>query len=260
MTTPAVAPRDPRAFLAAFARRQAPRVAELPCGFVVANDALPHSRADNQLLVERPLPDPAALPALADRVLAGLPHRLVTVLDEGAGEAARGPLTAAGYAHTAELLMVHRGPVPAPRPGGPRAGTVELEALRAPLTRRWRGFLPDGDEEAVRQLVERRAVRPRGAETVHFVGSRAEGGEVAAWADLYLEPAAGLAQIEDLLTAEEHLGRGHGHAVVAEALRLAEAAGCATRFLIAEAEDWPRLWYGRLGFTTVGRVHTFERV
>ncbi|TNM30774.1 GNAT family N-acetyltransferase [Streptomyces sedi] len=248
-----------RAFLADFARRQARRVEEFPCGFAATNDALPHSRVDNQLFVERPLPDPAALPALADRALAGLPYRLVTVFDEGTGEAAIGPFTAAGYEHTAELLMVHRGPVPAPRPGGPRAGTVELAALRGPLARRWRGFLPDADEEAVRQLVERRDVRRGGAETVHFVGSPTGGGEIAAWVDLYLAPAAGLAQIEDLLTAEEHLGRGHGHAVVAEALRLAEAAGCATRFLVAEADDWPRLWYARLGFTTVGRIHAFER-
>ena len=248
-----------RAFLADSARRQAPRVLELPGGFAVLNAELPHSRVDNQLFVDRAVPDPDALPALVDRALDGLAHRLVTALDDRAGEALAGPLSRAGYEHTVDLLMVHRGPVPALGTGPRRAGTVGLDALRGPLTRRWRGFLPDADEETLRQLVERRTVRLRCAPVVHFVGSRAEDGEVASWADLYLDPAAGLAQIEDVLTAEAHLGRGHGNAVLAEALRLAADAGCGTRFLIAEADDWPRDWYERLGFGTIGRVHCFER-
>ncbi|KAB8161299.1 GNAT family N-acetyltransferase [Streptomyces sp. 3MP-14] len=248
-----------RAFLAAFARRQAPRVDELPCGFAVVNEELPHSRADNQLFVDRAVDDPTALPALVDRALAGLAHRLVTVLDDETGRALAAPLTEAGYEHTVDLLMVHQGPVPAAESERPRAEVVDLDALRAPLTRRWRGFLPGADDETLRQLVERRAVRQRGAPVVRFVGSRTESGEVASWADLYLDPAAGLAQIEDVLTAEEHLSGGHGSAVMGEALRLAASAGCATRFLIAEADDWPRHWYRRLGFVPVGRIHCFER-
>ncbi|MDT0266499.1 GNAT family N-acetyltransferase [Streptomyces sp. DSM 44915] len=247
------------AFLAGFARRQAPVVRELPCGFVVLDEELRHSRADNQVFVDRPPAEPAALPELADGALAGLPHRLLTVLDDGVARAAAPALAAAGYEQTVDVLMVHRGPVPAPGPGPRRAAEVDLAALRGPLTRRWRGFLPDADEETVRQLVERRNARHRGAPAVRFIGSPAADGAVASWADLYLDPAAGLAQIEDVLTAEAHLGHGHGTAVLTEALRQAAAAGCPTRFLIAEADDWPRHWYRRLGFRQVGRIHTFER-
>lgn len=30
-------------------------------------------------------------------------------------------------------------------------------------------------------------------------------------------------------------------------------------FLLAEADDWPRTWYARLGFTAIGRSHIFTR-
>ncbi|MYS35116.1 hypothetical protein GT025_13460 [Streptomyces sp. SID4920] len=35
--------------------------------------------------------------------------------------------------------------------------------------------------------------------------------------------------------------------------------GCDTRFLTADATDWPRHWYERRGFSAVGRLHCFER-
>ncbi|MFJ5097345.1 GNAT family N-acetyltransferase [Streptomyces sp. NPDC088557] len=71
--------------------------------------------------------------------------------------------------------------------------------------------------------------------------------------------AAGTAPIEDLITSEAHLGRGHADAVLTTALRLALAEGCGTRFLIAEAADWPRHWYERRGFSVITRSHGFER-
>ncbi|MFD5028389.1 GNAT family N-acetyltransferase [Streptomyces sp. NPDC058373] len=96
-------------------------------------------------------------------------------------------------------------------------------------------------------------------ETVRFLGARTEEGEVAAWADLCLDPVTGAAQIEDLMTSEAHLGRGSAGAVLATALRLAADRGCGVRFLTADAADWPRHWYERRGFAVVGRSHCFER-
>ncbi|WP_349372228.1 GNAT family N-acetyltransferase [Streptomyces sp. G-G2] len=136
---------------------------------------------------------------------------------------------------------------------------MDLDALRAPLALRWRGFVPGADDELVQQLVDRRGARHRGADTVRFLAARTPGGEVASWADLYLDPASGTAQIEDLVTAEAHLGHGYGDAVLAAALRGAADAHCGTRFLTADAADWPRHWYARRGFVPVGQVHVFER-
>lgn len=136
---------------------------------------------------------------------------------------------------------------------------MDLDAIRTPLARRWRGLLPDVDDEVVRHLVDRREARRRGADIVHFIGARAEEGEVASWADLYLDPATGTAQIEDLITSEAHLRRGYADAVLTTALRLAADADCGTRFLTADAADWPRHWYERRGLSAIGHSHCFER-
>lgn len=242
------------AFLSAFARRQAARTVDLPGGFAAYDDAFAHSRANNQVVIDAAV-DPDALPALAEEALGHLPHRLITVLDDEAGMACAAPLIRAGYTHSTYLVMLHEGSVPA---GGP-AQEVDLDAMRIPLTRRWRGFLPDVDDEVLRHLVDRREARRRGADAVHFIGARTEEGEVASWADLYLDPATGTAQIEDLVTSEAHLRRGYADAVLATALRLAVDQDCDVRFLTADAMDWPRHWYERRGFSVVGHSHCFER-
>ncbi|MET9954622.1 GNAT family N-acetyltransferase [Streptomyces sp. NPDC006339] len=241
-------------FLSAFTRRQAERTVGIPGGFAALNDTFPLSRADNHVLVEGPT-DPEALPGRVEEVLGHLPHRAVYVLDPVTAEACAGPLARAGYTRTAVVLMRHTGPVP--ERGGARE--VDLPALRGPLAESWRRFLPGAGDEVVRTLVERRVVRRRGAPDVRFLASHDEWGEVASWGDLYLDPAAGVAQIEDLVTAESHLGQGHAGVVLDTALRMAAEAGCTTRFLTAFADDWPRRWYERRGFVPVGSVDCFER-
>ncbi|MGW2280743.1 GNAT family N-acetyltransferase [Streptomyces sp. NPDC001770] len=82
---------------------------------------------------------------------------------------------------------------------------------------------------------------------------------MAAWADLCLDRAAGLAQLEDLVTAEPHRGRGHGGTLIDTGLALAAAAGVPRLFLVADETDWPRAWYVCRGFTAIGRSHAFLR-
>ena len=107
------------------------------------------------------------------------------------------------------------------------------------------------------QLADRRSARLRGAGQVRFLAARDENGTIASWADLYLDPAAKIAQIEDVMTAEPHTRRGYADTVLATALR--EAAGCDLVFLLADAGDWPRTWYARRGFAAIGRSHVFTR-
>ncbi|MEU9378333.1 GNAT family N-acetyltransferase [Streptomyces sp. NPDC048255] len=241
-------------FLSAFARRQAARTVEVPGGFAIFDDAYAHSRGNNQVVIDAAV-DPEALPAIAEEALGQLPHRLISVLDDGVAMACAEPLIRAGYTHSTYLVMVHTGPVPV----GGSAQEVDLDAMRTPLTGWWRGRLPDVDDEVVRHLVERREARRRGADAVHFIGARTEDGEVASWADLYLDPATGTAQVEDLVTSDAHLRHGYADAVLNTALRLAADEGCGTRFLTADATDWPRHWYERRGFSAIGRSHCFER-
>ncbi|MEU3464035.1 GNAT family N-acetyltransferase [Streptomyces sp. NPDC006733] len=244
-----------RAFLSTFARRQAERTVAVPGGFAALDDTFALSRANNHVVIDQVAMDPEALPAVADEVLGHLSHRLISVYDDDFGTACAEPLIRAGYTHSADLIMLHTGPLPS----GGRAEVVDLDAMRVPLTRRWKDFLPDVDDEVIRALVDRRDTRRRGAEIVQFIGARAEDGEVASWADLYADPASGIAQIEDLVTSERHLGQGHANEVLATALSRAGAAECGTRFLIADSADWPRHWYERHGFTPIGHSHLFER-
>ncbi|MFB7979769.1 GNAT family N-acetyltransferase [Streptomyces vinaceus] len=241
-------------FLSAFARRQAARTVDLPGGFAAYDDAFAHSRANNQVVIDTAV-DSEALPAIAEEALGHLPHRLISVLDDEVGMACAQPLIRNGYTHSTYLIMLHTGPVPA----GGSTEELDLDAMRIPLARRWRDLLPDVDDEVIRHLVDRREARRRGADIVHFLGARTEEGEIASWADLYLDPATGTAQIEDLITSEAHLRRGYADAVLTTALRLAADKDCGTRFLTADAEDWPRHWYERRGFSVIGHTHCFER-
>ncbi|MFI5981303.1 GNAT family N-acetyltransferase [Streptomyces sp. NPDC051555] len=259
MRAPAPEIQSMTTFMSGFARRQAERTVGLAGGFAALDDTFHHSRADNQVVIDAPAAlDPDALPALADEALGHLPFRLVSVLDEAVGAAAAPSMVRAGYTHLTLVVLRHTGPVPAAAEV-PAAGEVDLAAFREPLARRWRGFLPKAEAAELDQLVARRRARLRGAADVRFLGARSAEGDVAAWCDLYLDPASGTAQIEDLMTAEEHLGRGHGDAVLGAALRAAADAGCGTRFLTADEADWPRHWYARRGFVQVGRVHVFDR-
>ena len=239
-------------FRASCARRQAAHTRELPGAFAVFDDALAHSRDNNPLVVEGSV-DPEGLPALAEEVLGQLPYREITLLRHGLRESCAGPLLRAGYRHSVALVMLHT----ASDPVGGSAHDISLDDLRAPLTRQLPRLVPGIDEEAVRHLVERRVARQRSAHTVRFLGTRAADGTLAAWADLYADPHRGIAQIEDLVTAEEYLGQGYGDDVLRTALR--RTLAYPTRFLLADAEDWPRSWYARRGFRVLGRTHSFTR-
>ncbi|MFD4755975.1 MULTISPECIES: GNAT family N-acetyltransferase [unclassified Streptomyces] len=243
-------------FRASVARRQAPRVAEVPGGLAVLDDEFPLSHEHNQLLLTEPKLAPDDLPALADELFAHLPHRRLALLDGTLTAAYADVLTRAGYAREDEVVMVHEGPVPAPAASVREVGATELAG---PYGRRLRAWMPEAGPEVLRQLVARRPRRLAGADDVRFLASYAENGELASWADLYLDRAAGIAQTEDVVTAEAHLGHGHGGAVLATALHLAAGAGCRTRFLVADAADWPREWYRRRGYRVVGASSGFVR-
>ncbi|MER7669970.1 GNAT family N-acetyltransferase [Kitasatospora sp. NPDC096128] len=245
------------AFHAAFARRQAAEVVELPefpGVFAVRNPDFVLSHEHNQLIVTGPGTDPAALPGLAARWLGQRRQYAISVLDEAWGERAAPVLAGAGYERSAVVVMARDTagcalPEPAALPS-------EFAELREAVLRHQAEWFED--EELRRQLTDRRPARLRGAERVHFLAARTADGEIAGCVDLYLEPAAGLAQLEDLVTAVPHRGAGHGDTLLASGLALAAAAGIPRLFLLAEAEGRPREWYARRGFVEIGRSLSFQ--
>jgi len=241
------------AFRLSFARRQAVVVTELPGGLAVLDPRYAASHEHNQLMIDR-APAPGELIALAEKFLGHLPYRRITVLDDASATACAPALTADGYLHDTELVMTHAGTAPY---RGRSAEPVTVAELRPALIRQLCAWMPQASDAVIDQLAGRRTARLHAADRVTFLAVRDEDGAIAAWADLYLDPSQGIAQIEDVMTADERTRRGHGDAVLATALR--EAAGCGLVFLLADADDWPRTWYARRGFTPIGRSHVFTR-
>ncbi|MFH8371213.1 GNAT family N-acetyltransferase [Streptomyces sp. NPDC018031] len=247
------------AFRAAFARRQATEVIGVPGGSAVLHPTYAASYEHNEIVIDG-TPRVAELPALADSVLGHLPHRRISVLDDAVGTECAPVLTAAGYTQETLLIMVYGGggAGPAEVPPARQVELVEPAELLPSVSRQLRTWMPEADDEVIRQLAERRHARLRGADEVCFLASRDEAsGAVAGWADLYLDRSTGTAQIEELVTDDAHTRRGHAGAVLAAAVR--RAAGCDLLFLLADAADWPHGWYTRTGFTTIGRTHVFTR-
>ena len=240
------------AFRMDFARRQAARLTELPGGVAVQDPEFARSHEHNQVYVAGPV-DPAGLPALADAALAGLPHRRITVLDDELGTACVPVLEAAGYSHELELVMARSGA--AAEPGLPLAESVSLAELRPAVARQTRAWMPEAEQVVIDQLVERRTARLRGADEVHFLAVRDEEHAVAASDDVYLDRKQGIGQIEEVVTVEDRTRRGYAGTVLRTALDL--ATDCPLFFLVADADDWPRRWYARLGFRELGHTHSF---
>ncbi|MDQ3955481.1 MAG: GNAT family N-acetyltransferase [Actinomycetota bacterium] len=104
--------------------------------------------------------------------------------------------------------------------------------------------------EIAEQIVESSARIAVEASARYFALSRENG--IVAGCHLYSDGST--AQIEDVATLKAHRGRGYSDAVMRRALRNAFEAGHDLVFLVADEEDWPKDFYGRLGFETVGRT------
>jgi ribosomal protein S18 acetylase RimI-like enzyme len=108
------------------------------------------------------------------------------------------------------------------------------------------------DEDTVAQLVQAHLGR-RNAIDVRYFAARAEG-QIASYCELVSDGQT--AQIESVMTKEQYRGLGLGKAVVAGALAAAQALHDFA-FLIADANDWPKELYRKLGFEPAGSVYRF---
>lgn len=223
-------------------------------GAVVLDPRFPDSWEDNQVVIDGS-PDPARLPSVVDAELGQLNHRQVTILDDAVGAACAPALIAAGYDHSTELVMAHSGAIPEVRH---EVHEVTYEQLVPAVVTQLHIWMPDADEQVVRQLAERRAARLRGAEKVSFLAVRDERGAIVSWADLYTDSASAIGQIEDIITADGQHRRGYADAILGTALR--RAADATLFFLLADPDDWPHTWYERRGYAAIGRFHKFSRV
>ena len=228
--------------------RRAVGVGDVPGGVAVLDPDFPHSRDNNRLVLTTPV-DAATIEATAADVAgnAGWPHQAAALLWPGADDVAA-DLARRGW-EVEELVLMARDA--GPLPGGERAQVVDQREVHDLWDRSWRADLPEAGpllERVVAQLVGRERLNDR-VLAVHDVVVREEGHVVAA-GQLRVDGAT--AAVESVMTDPAARGRGHGDAVLARSLALAAEAGCDLVVLEAAADDWPRHWYARRGFGTVG--------
>ncbi|WP_232661718.1 GNAT family N-acetyltransferase [Pseudonocardia sp. TRM90224] len=238
-------------------RRVASREVRVAGGVGVLLAGAPESYQHNQVLFDEPV-DAGTAAAEADRVLgsAGLKHRWMTLSHPTAVDGLR----ELGW-DVQEVAVLTK---PTGGAGSNTLGSivdvVDVDAARPMWRRMWRRGIPDVAEAVVDQLADRYLLE---AEVVDLrvLGIRSAGSgsddEVVASALLKIDGAT--AELDMVNTDPEHRGRGHGDALLAEALSLTGAAGCDVLALRATVADWPREWYLRRGFTEVTRVWSAGR-
>jgi ribosomal protein S18 acetylase RimI-like enzyme len=230
-------------------------IVESPLGVGILEPRLPLRHDSNYLLVDR-LPlgtDATELAAEADRILGGSSarHRAVFVFDDELGSHLEPQFLELGWNVRRHIWMAQLRE-PEKNPDLSSVEEVAEEDLRAPRTSEILRY-PWGTPEVAQQLMTAKELLGQRA-TTRFFAVRADD-EIVSWADLYL--AQGLAQVEDVATKEVHRGKGHASAVVLRAAQEGRAAGADLVFLVADADDWPKELYSRLGFDTVGRLTKF---
>jgi GNAT superfamily N-acetyltransferase len=235
----------------------ADRVESWEGGRALLAPALPDLWDANHLILDsRDRFGAADLAALAGHILGrgGARHRAVVVPSEGEGRRLAPGFADLGWDRDRLVLMALRG-VPRPRPGGPDATEQAPEALSA-LRREMVMLEPWGSAGVAAQLEEHQQRLRRALASRCFAAPADD--RPAASCELF--SADGVAEVADVGTLPEHRRRGLATAAVVAAARAARAGGADLVIVTADADDWPRQLYSRLGFEPLGLVERFRRV
>ena len=222
-----------------------------PLGRLARHPGHPGYWSLNELQVQQPPPglDAPAIVRAADDAQGHLPHRRVFVDDDALGAGLAPALTTGGWTCTRDVYMaLRRPPDRAPNATAREADFETLLATKQALL----GETVSGYERDVIAAGTRAMATPG----TRFVVADHEG-TPAAYATLYSDGA--VAQVEDVSTQPRARGHGLARAVVQHAVDLARADGHELVFLVADADDWPRELYARLGFDPIGHCWAFVR-
>ncbi len=178
---------------------------------------------------------------------AGLRHRKLRLAGPAADDGLESLANAAGWNFDSELVMVRRRPPdgkPAARAAVREVGAEEL----APAEDEFLTSEPYARDPAVRrQLIAQHERWERAATEARRIAIF-ENERVVAWCRLY--DAHGVAEIDGVGVVPDRRGSGLGRALLDDVL--ARVPDDRVLFLCADADDWPRHLYGKLGFDAVG--------
>lgn len=222
------------------------RIEESRFGTAVYTDELPGRFDCNYLRLERDA-EPEALVAEAKR----LERPLIFVPDPELGAKLAPWFEHQGWRIDRHLVMAQL------RKSAKTADLSLVRELDEAALRPARRQLLEGQPWATPEVVEQlfRAKRLIGERvTARFFGVELDDA-VVSYADLYVDGAD--AQVEDVGTLPEHRGEGYATAVILRAIEQARSEGADFVFLVADAEDWPKELYRKLGFDDLGHYTKF---
>jgi ribosomal protein S18 acetylase RimI-like enzyme len=221
-------------------------------GRALFNDTLPVVWSLNCVRVEVTEASAEELVEEVHRLQDGLPHRRLIVTDPALGRKLEEPLRGLGWKTDAFLFMVPRRDPD--RPAGEVAisevAHADLSSLRERVLEEFQTAI---EPEAVRQVREMDRLYGEIGKARHF--AVLADGQVVSATTLYSDGQT--AQIEDVATLPEHRGQGLARALVLHALAQARAGGHDFVFLVADARDWPKELYRRLGFEPIGEKYDY---
>jgi ribosomal protein S18 acetylase RimI-like enzyme len=177
---------------------------------------------------------------------AGLAHRKLRFDGVASAESLRAAAELRGWTIDRELVMV-REPGADPSPHAGRVEELDEDALAAAEDEFLAAEPAGEDPEVRRQLIAQHDRWARSARTASLLGI-VEDGRVVAWCRTYDDGT--LFELDAVGVLPGRRGRGLGRELVAGAVASAPAGRIA--FLLADANDWPRHLYERLGFAAVG--------
>ena len=207
----------------------------------------------NALRVEHGDAPAREVAAQAEELQAGLLHRKLLVPDENLGERLAPELNGMGWKATLLVVMALRRAADRPpvRGGGEevdrRAGAAALAAFRAEQQ-----YEEHPDALAQLEEMDERFSRLVGARDFAAPPHRNDG-----CCRLFVRD--GIGQVDQVGTLAAARNRGYARAAVQAAVAAAGAERLDPVFLVADAEDWPRGFYERLGFDPVGGRMEFLR-
>lgn len=246
-----------RSFEAGLRARIAGDVTPLPFGELVITDDLRGVYDLNLAIVAADAsPDPAEVLATTARELArrGADHARVAYADGAALDRASEIFKAAGWARTDHVIMRLRN---SHRPPWPEQAHLLDARQRDDLRRRLTRARPWCDSEEIVDMFVQFARRIMDRGPARAVGVLDEDGEVIGGAMVYGDGP--ILQIEEVEVDASAQGKGLGKVLLQAALSLALAHDPQLVFLVADADDWPRHWYERLGFEVIGTTGDFHR-
>jgi ribosomal protein S18 acetylase RimI-like enzyme len=246
-------------FIEQMTRRQATRTIPVAVGVdLVLNDDFPSSHVQNVVLATAGAVPAGVARALDRQAREGRHLHIHVLIDDGGalGDELSNTLRDRGMKPEPVEIMALTGSLGEAPGDGIDVVEVSGDELDPVVARDWERELPNATSEVVQQLVRRRAAFEAAAPTTYLAVM--VDGAVVSRATLF--SAAGVGQVEDVNTHPDHRGKGFARATVTQGARRLMAQGNDLIILEAAADDWPRLLYGKLGFTHMAPLPTFTGI